>query len=127
MKSSPARKIRPTLRRGPVPWKKVFRLSGLTLEMRVGGRTVTTTEKHPFFVVSKGWVWAAKLQRGDMLLGHDGRANAVESVTPTNRHESLYNLRVAVDRTYFVGSRDWGFSLWRITITRSSRSAAGIR
>ena len=30
----------------------------------------------------------------------------------TNRHESLYNLRVAFDRTYFVGSRQWGFSLW---------------
>jgi hypothetical protein len=92
--------------------EKVFRLSGFTLEMRVGGRTLTTTEKHPFFVVGKGWVWAAKLQSGDMLLGHDGRATAVESVTPTNRHESLYNLRVAFDRTYFVGSRAWGFSLW---------------
>ena len=54
------------------------------LEMRVGGRTVTTTEKHPFFVVSKGWVWAVKLQRGDMLLGHDGRAmRSSQSRLPT--------------------------------------------
>jgi hypothetical protein len=92
--------------------EKVFHLSGLTVEMSVGGRTVTTTEQHPFYVVGKGWTWAGELQPGDEILGHDGTATAVESVAPTGRHETLYNLRVAFDRTYFVGGRDWGFSLW---------------
>ena len=92
--------------------EKVFRLSGPTLELRVGGRTVVTTEKHPFYVLGRGWVWAAELQRGDMLLGDSGAATAVESIALTGRHESLYNLRVALDRTYFVGGRSWGFSLW---------------
>ena len=92
--------------------EKVFRLSGPTLELRVGGRTVTTTEKHPFYVLGKGWTWAAELRRGDMLLGDSGPGTAVESIALTGRHESLYNLRVAFDRTYFVGSRGWGFSLW---------------
>jgi hypothetical protein len=92
--------------------EKVFHLSGLTLELRVGGRVVTTTEKHPFYIVGKGWTWAGELKPGDLILGDDGRSTAVESIAPTNRHESLYNLRVAFDRTYFVGSRAWGFSLW---------------
>ncbi len=92
--------------------EKVFHLSGLTFDLRVGGRVVTTTEKHPFYVVGKGWTWAGELQAGDMILGHDGCATAVESVVETGRHETLYNLRVAFDRTYFVGSRAWGFSLW---------------
>ena len=73
---------------------------------------VTTTEKHPIYVVGKGWTWAGELKSGDMILGHDGQSTAVESISSTNRHESLYNLRVAFDRTYFVGSRQWGFSLW---------------
>ena len=92
--------------------EKVFHLSGPTLELRVGGRTVVTTEKHPFYVLGRGWTWAAELKPGDMLLGHDGQSRAVESAELTARHESLYNLRVAIDRTYFVGSRSWGFSLW---------------
>ena len=47
-----------------------------------------------------------------MLVGHDAATVAVQSVTPTGRHEKVYNLRVAIDHTYFAGGRDWGFSLW---------------
>ena len=94
-------------------------MSGLTLELRVGGRVVTTTEKHPFYVVGKGWTWAGELKSGDMILGHDGQSTAVESIASTNRHESLYNLRVAFDRTYFVGGRPWGFS-WHTMRIQSS-------
>ena len=92
--------------------EKVFRLSGYTFELRIGGRMVTTTDKHPFYVVGRGWTWAGHLVLGDQILGHDGTATAVESIAQTGRLESLYNLRVATDRTYFVGSREWGFSLW---------------
>jgi hypothetical protein len=92
--------------------EKVFRLSGLTLELRVGERVITTTEKHPFYVVGQGWTWAGELKPGDMILGHNGDSIAVQSIAPTGRYESLYNLRVAFDRTYFVGSQSWGFSLW---------------
>ena len=53
-----------------------------------------------------------ELQRGDPLLGHDGEVTAVESAVSTGRQETVYNLRVAFDRTYFVGSRGWGFSVW---------------
>jgi len=52
------------------------------------------------------------LQYGDLLVGHDGRNTAVESVESTHRHETVYNLRVAIDHTYFVGRATWGFSAW---------------
>ena len=77
-----------------------------------GGQTIVTTEKHPFYVLRKGWVRAVELQQRDPLLGLDGTTTAVESVTSTGRLEKVYNLRVAFDRTYFVGRRDWGFSVW---------------
>ena len=56
---------------------------------------MTTTEKHPFYVVGKGWTWAGELKSGDMILGHDGQSTAVESIASTDRHESLFDLRVA--------------------------------
>jgi len=36
----------------------------------------------------------------------------VESVTEGEGLAPVYNLRVAEHHTYFVGSRDWGFSVW---------------
>lgn len=36
----------------------------------------------------------------------------VKSVEETGRYETVYNLRVADYHTYFVGSEDWGFSVW---------------
>ena len=92
--------------------EEVFELSGDTLVLRVGGQSITTTEKHPFYVVGKGWVRAVELEPGDPLLGHDGKTTAVESAVSTGRQEKVYNLRVAFDRTYFVGSRGWDFSVW---------------
>ncbi len=57
-------------------------------------------------------VRAGQLEAGDLLVGHNGGLTPVDSVRMTERHESVYNLRVAEDHTYFVGDADWGFSLW---------------
>jgi hypothetical protein len=96
---------------------KIFKLSGPTIDIRVGGQTVTTTYKHPFFVPQKGWTLAVELQPGDLVLGMDGESTAVESVEYTNRDEAVYNVRVASDHTYFVGRRSWGFALWVHNLT----------
>ena len=37
---------------------------------------------------------------------------AVEEVLDSGEYEKLYNLRVADWHTYFVGSEEWGFSVW---------------
>ena len=36
----------------------------------------------------------------------------MEAVTPGGEPAAVYNLRVAEHHTYFVGSREWGFSVW---------------
>lgn len=43
---------------------------------------------------------------------HDGQWVAVEAVTDLNEVATVYNLRVSEYHTYFVGSREWGFSVW---------------
>jgi hypothetical protein len=76
------------------------------------GREVGTTREHPFFVRSKGWVPARELQEGDLFSTHEGRWVAAEGVYDTGEYGTVYNLRVAEYHTYFVGSREWGFSVW---------------
>jgi hypothetical protein len=60
----------------------------------------------------RGQARAVKLQSGDRLVEDDGQTTAVESAISTERQEAVYNLFVAFDRTYFVGRREWGFSVW---------------
>jgi hypothetical protein len=73
---------------------------------------IPTTPEHPFFVRGKGWTATREVEVGDEVIGHDGQWVAVEAVEDTGRIETVYNLRVAQYHTYFVGSREWGFSVW---------------
>ncbi|QDU15103.1 hypothetical protein CA11_29230 [Gimesia maris] len=92
--------------------EEVFELAAWIMELRVDGQVIGTTEEHPFFVVGKGWVPAGELVACDQLLGHDDHLATVESVTKSGRYETVYNMRVKQDRTYFVGKQSWGFSIW---------------
>src|SRR5262249_2852668 len=49
---------------------------------------------------------------GDHLLGHDGRWAVVAATRDSGEWATVYNLRVADHRTYFVGCPEWGFALW---------------
>ena len=57
-------------------------------------------------------MWAGDLVPGDQLLGEDGQEVTVESIAQTEQFEKVYNLRVADNHTYFVGSDGWGFIVW---------------
>jgi hypothetical protein len=105
--------------------EKIFELSAPILELRLGGQTIETTAEHPFFVAEKGWVRANELQQGDLLVGHDDKLTAVETITTTDRHETVYNIRVAEDHTYFVGREEWGFSVWVHNAYSIRRAADG--
>jgi hypothetical protein len=100
---------------GPLEAKvveEVFVRTARILHVRVGGRLIKTTGEHPFWVYNKGWVVANALASGDLLLSHDGRLVAVAEVRDTGEYETVYNLRVTDYHTYFVGSEEWGFSVW---------------
>ena len=95
------------------PVEQVFERWPRVVEVHFpGGVSIGTTAEHPFWVVGKGWVWAGDLVPGDQLLGEDGQEVAVESIRQTEHYEKVYNLRVADNHTYFVGSDGWGFIVW---------------
>jgi hypothetical protein len=52
------------------------------------------------------------LRPGDLLRSADGQRVAVEAVSDLGEESVVYNLRVSRYHTYFVGDRDWPFSLW---------------
>src|SRR5262249_4337515 len=41
-----------------------------------------------------------------------GQWVTLEEVYDTGKYETVYNFRVAEYHTYFVGSEEWGFSVW---------------
>jgi hypothetical protein len=90
----------------------VFTRLGRIFPLPVGGKVIRTTKEHPFWVQGKGWLTAGQLQVDDLLLGHDGNWVVVQDLLDTGEYETVYNLRVADYHTYFVGTREWGFSVW---------------
>jgi hypothetical protein len=82
------------------------------LELHTGGRVIRTTSEHPFFVPGRGWTAAHDLMPGDRLRSDDGRLVVVDGIVHLEDEVAVYNLRVAEYHTYFVGNRDWGFSVW---------------
>jgi hypothetical protein len=127
---------------GPVEAKvveEVFVRTAPVLDLRVGDRTVTTTGEHPFFAEGRGWVAANELEPGERVLGLSGEWLLVEEVSDNGQVTTVYNLRVQDYHTYFVGAREWGFSVWAHNasyaviealeegqINRASRQRAGV-
>jgi len=92
--------------------EEVFKNHAVVLELRVGGRVILTTDEHPFWVQGRGWTSAKDLMEGDRLRSHDGRWVVLNGTRRTGNEVPVYNLRIADYHTYFVGSREWGFSVW---------------
>jgi len=92
--------------------EEVFVRTGAVINLHVPGQVIRTTSEHPFFVYNVGWTGAGALRVGDMLRSHDGCWLPVEDVVDNGEVTTVYNLRVAEYHTYFVGSREWGFSAW---------------
>jgi hypothetical protein len=92
--------------------RKFVRVSEI-LNLHIGGRTIGTTGEHPHWVVNKaGFVPAAFLEPGDVVLSDDGQLLPVERVEHTGQVETVYNLEVEGTHTYFVTGEGWGFSVW---------------
>jgi len=82
------------------------------LNLHVGGRIIGTTAEHPFFVEGKGWTPAFDLRIGDRVLLEDGQCLRVEGIGDSGRVETVYNIEVENDHTYFVGEKNWGWAVW---------------
>ena len=92
--------------------EEVFTRSAPLLRLVVRGMAIRTTAEHPFYVQDKGWTAAGLLQPGDLLRSHDGRWTPLESMESTREEAAVYNLRIEEYHTYFVGTPEWGFSVW---------------
>jgi hypothetical protein len=91
---------------------RVFRRSGLRWDLKLpGGIIIGTTAEHPFFAKGKGWTAAHELKPGDQIRLMEPGWVTVEEVEDTGRIETVYNLEVEDDHTYFVG-QGWGWSVW---------------
>jgi YD repeat-containing protein len=101
---------------GPLELKRVEELFTRTspiIELEIGGQKIGTTDEHPFYVPAReAFVPARELQAGDQLVSHDGRLLRIDAIHSTLQIATVYNLRVADYHTYFVGSDEWGFSVW---------------
>jgi Pretoxin HINT domain len=92
--------------------EEVFHNRAALYTLKVGGREIRSTADHPFWVQGRGWTAARDLIEGDRLRSHDGHWARVGSVAASSEKFDVYNFRVSEHHTYFVGSRDWGFSVW---------------
>lgn len=76
------------------------------VKLDVGGETITTTADHPFWNAEAGeYQRADELDRGDRVLGTDGRLLKVRGLRAGSaRAGTAYNLEVADIHTYQVGA-----------------------
>ncbi len=81
-------------------------------DLTIGGHTIGTTSEHPFFVRGKGWTPAKELQPGDEVRLLTPGWQRVDSNVDTGRTETVYNLEIEGDHTYFVGDLTWGWQVW---------------
>ncbi|OAS16045.1 polymorphic toxin-type HINT domain-containing protein [Paenibacillus oryzisoli] len=70
----------------------------------VGSELITTTDEHPFWIHSKGWVVAKDLIVGDLFETSDGSYLAIDKIEVKEQHTTVYNFRVKDFHTYYVSN-----------------------
>ncbi|WP_454857799.1 polymorphic toxin-type HINT domain-containing protein [Promicromonospora soli] len=74
--------------------------------LTVAGAVISTTAGHPFMVSGRGWLDAAFLKSGDLLVTPDGTTTPVEAIETEQRAdadaETVYNFHVETHSNYYV-------------------------
>ena len=89
-------------------FKRVTRLfvnaAKTLVHLIINGTKIDTTEKHPFWVIGKGWVKAGNLKAGNKVSLKTGEIGNVDSVEVEELDEpvKVYNFEVEDWHTYFV-------------------------
>ena len=74
-----------------------------TLRITIGGESIVATGIHRFWKAGKGWTMVRELKTGDQLRMVGGIV-AIESIE-TDKSQPVYNLDVALNRDFFVGTK----------------------
>ncbi|MFC8943393.1 polymorphic toxin-type HINT domain-containing protein, partial [Streptomyces griseoincarnatus] len=73
--------------------------------LTIAGALVSTTAEHPFMVKDRGWVDAAFLKVGDLLVTPDGTTALIEEIETEQRDETeaetVYNFHVETHSNYY--------------------------
>jgi hypothetical protein len=81
--------------------------------LTINGERVSTTAEHPFMVAGRGWVDAAFLKTGDLLVTPEGTTTPVEAIETEQRTdadaETVYNFHVETHSNYYVHAGDTAF------------------
>lgn len=88
-----------------------FERTGRILHLHANGELIRTTPEHPFYEMKRGWIEAGALAAGNRIRTDSGWVT-VEEVFDTGTYETVYNLRVADHRTYFIGEEGWRERVW---------------
>jgi hypothetical protein len=83
------------------------RLLSVTLESSdpvAGDSIIRATERHPFYIPSRGWVEARDLSVGDVFKTIDGSRVEVRAVEHNGQQAPVFNFRVENNCTYFVSA-----------------------
>ena len=80
--------------------------------LHIADKIIGTTAEHPFYVLDKGWMPAIELRIGDLLQSSDGKYLPVEGIADSGRVETVYNVEIEGDHTYFIGEVGWGWDVW---------------
>jgi hypothetical protein len=77
------------------------------MEIEFSGGTLTSTPGHRYFVVGRGWITAAHLHVGDLLVTSDGAKQPVSALhgLPVTSPREVYDLTVDGLHTFFVAGR----------------------
>ncbi|MCP2265840.1 Pretoxin HINT domain-containing protein [Promicromonospora thailandica] len=82
------------------------RSTGELFHLTIGGQRVSTTAEHPFWVQGRGWVDAAFLREGDLLVTSAGATTPVQGIQIEQRAEqdveTVYNFHVQTHSNYYV-------------------------
>ena len=96
-----------------------------TFRLKIDGETIVATGIHRFWKAGTGWVMARDLRPGDRLRKMDGVA-LVQSIEP-DINQNVYNLHVAENRNFLIGSAACWFttsaSFSRLKSPSTSRAA----
>ncbi|GAB2478440.1 hypothetical protein GCM10027063_19870 [Promicromonospora xylanilytica] len=78
--------------------------------LTIAGVVVSTTAEHPFMVHGRGWIDAAFLKVGDLLVTPEGTTVPVEAIETEQRTdadvETVYNFHVETHHNYYVHAGD---------------------
>jgi RHS repeat-associated protein len=98
--------LEPVLRRYITPNRPIVDVKALSKNGQL--ETLRVTPGHKFWVSGRGWTSAGRLRPGDQLVSKAGAAETVLGEISEPGTETVYNLEVRGDHTYFVGPlRTW--------------------